>query len=36
MTAGKRIRFICTFQGMTQKELKIALGFDAGNADRII
>ena len=29
MTTGKRIRFIRTFRGMTQKELGIALGFDA-------
>jgi len=33
MTTGKRIRFIRTFRGMTQKELGIALGFDAGSAD---
>ncbi len=33
MTIGKRIRFIRTFRGMTQKELGIALGFDPGSAD---
>ena len=33
MTTGKSIRFIRTFRGMTQKELGIALGFDAGSAD---
>lgn len=33
MTTGKRIRFIRTFRGMTQKELGIALGFDPGSAD---
>ena len=33
MTTDKRIRFIRTFRGMTQKELGIALGFDAGSAD---
>ncbi len=36
MTTCKRIRFILTFRGMTQKELKIALGFDPGSADIIV
>lgn len=33
MTIGKRIRFIRTFRGMTQKDLGIALGFEPGSAD---
>ncbi|MGL5258510.1 MAG: helix-turn-helix domain-containing protein [Lachnospiraceae bacterium] len=33
MTIGKRLRFIRTFRGMTQKELGEKLGFDPGSAD---
>ena len=33
MTTGKRIRYIRTSRGMTQKELRVALGFDPGSAD---
>jgi transcriptional regulator with XRE-family HTH domain len=36
MKTCKRIRFIRTFRGMTQKELGIALGFDTGSANIIV